>query len=488
MNLRQGALSAGRWTGASAACVTSIQLVQTMVLARLLSPGEFGLMAICVAITAIVSSIADAGTSRALIHFDALERRTLSTLYWINVGIAVSLAFLLALAAPLFGALFHSDRLTLVVQVSSMALPITAIGQQFRILAEKDLRFAPLGKIEILSAAIGACVAVVAGLMGAGVFSLVAGTLAVATCSSALAWIMLSEDRRPGLDLDWTGASEPLRYGAYLVGDTMTGTFSRQIDVFLGGAALGAASIGLYSVPRDLSSRVLTVFNPIVTRVGFPLMAKLKNDRTVLKELYLKTLRLTSSLNAPVYIAIAFFADGVIHILYGQQWIDAAFYLRLLAIWGLARSLGNPVGSLLYATGRARLAFWWNIAALLVSIPILYAGSRLGGLSGLAIATLSTQLFLLVFSWAYLVKPSCEATFSEFVKALGIPVSVGIASAAIAWGTAMLIAQQPVWHLAVGLLVGGIAYMGLSMAFNQPWVRLMRDLMAPLLRLRARTQ
>ncbi len=122
--------------------------------------------------------------------------------------------------------------------------------------------------------------------------------------------------------------------------------------------------MGIYSLPRDLSLRIAFIINPIITRVGFPVMARVQQDTVQLKFIYLQTLRMTASVNFPLYLALALFAEEIVALLFGKQWQASAEYLQIFAVLGLIRSTGNPAGSLLYAVGRANLAFWWNMALL----------------------------------------------------------------------------------------------------------------------------
>ncbi len=120
------------------------------------------------------------------------------------------------------------------------------------------------------------------------------------------------------------------------------------IDLVLGGRMLGASQLGLYSVPRNLLLQVQGMVNPIFTRVGFPLIASIQHDKERVKQVYLKTMNMTASVNAPIYVAIAVFAPEIVWLLLGPNWTDTAPLIRVLALWGLLRSFGNPVGSLLF--------------------------------------------------------------------------------------------------------------------------------------------
>src|SRR5690606_2352437 len=119
-------------------------------------------------------------------------------------------------------------------------------------------------------------------------------------------------------------------------------------------------AVAIYAIPKEHCLRIAnTIINPVVTRVSFPVMAQVQRDRERLRLIYLKTLRLTSSFNFPLYALLALFPDDIVALVLGGQWSDAAPYLRLFALWALIRSTSNPSGGLLYAVGMAKRAHFW---------------------------------------------------------------------------------------------------------------------------------
>ncbi len=164
------------------------------------------------------------------------------------------------------------------------------------------------------------------------------------------------------------------------VGGTLWNTLCLQADVFIAGLYASPAGAAFYAVPREQCLRISnTVVNPVVTRVGLPVMTRLKHDPKALRSVYLQTLRMTASLNFPIYLLLALFPEPVVLLLLGPQWHESASYLRVLALWGLIRSTGNPSGSLIYAVGLARRAHLWSLALFAVTVPVLWLAARSGG-------------------------------------------------------------------------------------------------------------
>lgn len=475
MSLKKASFSASRWTAASTVLVAAIQILQTVVLARILLPSEFGLMAVATAAVAVLSLVVDLGLSQALIHYDDVPESHRSSIFWLNMLLAFALMTALCVAAPVIAKLYHSATLTPLLCWISLVLPLSATGQQLRALSAKALRFDVLARIEISSAICACAGAIAAALLHAGVYALAVAVLANAAIGSVLAWLLLPREFWPGWHFRPDETCRYLHFGGYLVGESFANALHRNADVFAGGLVVGANAMGVYSAPRDLSLRVATGINSIVTRVGFPVMAQVKHDQGRLKSIFLQTLRMTSSVNFPVYVALGVFAPELVALLYGPQWRVAARYLQILAIWGLLRSTGNPVGSLIYATGQTRRAFWWNISLLL--LPVLYWAGAFGyGLPGLAIAVVLLQLLLVVPAWRFLIWPCCGATLQEYLAQFCAPLLCALIAGAMAWLCAHGLPHGTV-RLVIGCTVGGVVYLGLSWLFNRQWVEAMLELL-----------
>lgn len=176
-----------------------------------------------------------------------------------------------------------------------------------------------------------------------------------------------------------------------------------------------------------------------------------------------------------MYVAMALFAEEIVAVLYGAQWQGAVEFLRILALWGLVRSVGQPIGSLLYAVGMARRALAWNVAQLLVFPPAYAFAIKAGGLQALALSMLALQLLIFLPAWAWLVRPACGATLAAFLLQPALPLALALAAGALAWLGAMP-ADASLLRLALGGAAGAAAYAGLSFAFNRDWAHTMLGL------------
>ncbi|MDA3878624.1 MAG: MOP flippase family protein, partial [Halothiobacillus sp.] len=334
-----------RWTTTAAVARALLQLAQVAVLARLLAPEDYGLMAMVAVVLGFATVFTDLGVNSAYVQRQEVTPEQRSSLFWLNVAMGGGLTLLVLSCSPLLAGFFGDERLTPLLMLAASTFVITALGQQVRMTAEKALDFRPLVLTEITSAVVGFAAAVSAAYTGWGVYALILGAIVNAVAATVLAWLFLARGWRPMWRFQWADVRSFLGFGGALVANNIVNEFNRSIDLLLGGRMLAASALGLYSLPRQIVFQIQGMVNPIITRVGFPLIAQVQADIPKVRSIYLKTLNMTAATNAPLYVGIAFFAPEVVSIMLGDKWLAATDLLRLLAIWGFLRSTGNPVGS-----------------------------------------------------------------------------------------------------------------------------------------------
>lgn len=453
----------------------SLQFAQMAVLARLLAPADFGLMAMVLAVMAFTQVFTDLGVSNAIIHHQEISANELSSLYWLNVTVGAGLMMtLMALSGGISALMFNRPDLQPILISISTTILVSAAGQQLRVMAERSLRFAILAKIEIAAALAGFSAAICWAWLSPGVYALVAAALVNGLVQTSLLWLLATAGWRPAFRLKLDEIRHFLKFGGYMMANNFINSFNAQADVLIAGRLFPAATLGIYSLPRSLSLSVAGAINPVVTRVGFPVMAKAQHDKAFLKSIYLKTMRMTASINFPIYIALVVFSQESVLLIFGPKWIDAAPLLVYLAVWGLFRSCGNPVGSLLLAVGRPDLSFKWNLAMLFVVPPALWVGADFG-IAGLAITQATLMAIFMIPTWYFMVWPHCGASAVEYAKSMLGPLLAAMLAIALAH-LAVSSLSAPLWRVSGAAIVAIPAYLALCFAFNREWLLAMKKL------------
>ena len=206
-SLRRQAARGVLWTGTGSDVTTTLQFIQWAVLARLLAPEDFGLMSMAMIVIGMADAFTDMGVSSAIIHRRDATRRQLSSLYWLNIVLGVVVFLLVAGLSPMIAKFFNEPEVARLLTLAAIVFLIAPLGQQFRVLLEKELQFNRLARIDMIGAAGGAGTAITTALLGYGVYSLIWGALAghvirgdgmwqsdgepgVLNCGSALAILM----------------------------------------------------------------------------------------------------------------------------------------------------------------------------------------------------------------------------------------------------------------------------------------------------------
>jgi O-antigen/teichoic acid export membrane protein len=474
MYLKGRAFSAVRWTAAAAVARGGLQIIQLVVMARLLAPEDFALNAMVSVILSFGVVFADMGLNSAYVQRPDVSLEQRSSLFWLNLMVSGGMTVLVFASGPLFATFFGDGRLAPLLMVASATFIINGLGQQVRLSAEKALEFRAVMLVEMFAALAGFTAALAAAMVGLGAYSLVLGGLFSAAFGTALAWSWLSAGWRPLRHFSPSDVRPFLGFGAATVGDAIVNQIHRNIDIFLGGRMLVSAQLGIYSVPRDLVLRQQSMVNPIVTRVGFPLVAQVQNNPSKVRTIYLKTLSMTASVNAPVYAGLVFFAPEVVGLLFDAEWAGAIELLPILAFWGFLRSNTNPVGSLLMGLGRARLSFQWNLGLLFIIVPVLFVFSRYGAV-GLAWGLFVLQLVSYIPVWRVLVFPLCGVHFLEYMDATLRPFVVALMAVAVTFFCVSYL-KEPLVRLAIGVAFSVFFYLFLSYWFNRGWLMALREL------------
>ena len=473
--LRGQAVRGARWSGGSTLGTTLIQLAQLGVLARFLTPSDFGLMGMTLVVLALTQGFADAGVSMAIIHRQRISRRQLSSLFWLNLFCALALYLVVVAATPLIVRVFSEPKLGPLVPYAALVLVTTAVGMQFQVLFQKELAFHLLARVALLAALSGAATAVGLAVGGAGVWALVWGSLVQTSVSSVLLLAWGWRRWRPGLHFAPADLRGFAGFGLYQMAERGINQFNARVDQLVLGTLLGAQALGYYSFAFNLVMQPSSRLAQVVTQVSFPVFARVQGDRDRLREGYLQVVRLLTTVSAPLLLGLAAVAPLAIPTVFGPQWRPAVRVVQLLCVYALLRATGSPVGSLLLAKGRADRAFHWNLGLLLLVGPTVYLGFRAGGVLGVAGALVGLQAVLGFAAYFLLVRPLTGACGQRYADAIATPLALAAAMAA----AVALVGYPQGWlgggaALALQVLTGVGVYLALLRGLDREALRAVR--------------
>jgi O-antigen/teichoic acid export membrane protein len=473
-------LSGVRWGTASAGILFVLSVVQTLVLARLLTPRDFGLMAASLVVIGLARAFADLGLSSAIVAKQMRDPNTLSSLYWASIIAGIVVFGIVLALMPLMVRFYDEPQLYHILPWAALSFVIIPIGQQFQMLLQMDLHVDRMVKVDIVSAVASLGVAIGAALAGAGPLTLAFAYLTRVGVTAALFAAWGWRHHRPKFRLRRSDLDGYLGFGLYQMGERMVNFLSANVDYLLVGRYLGVGALGAYSIAYQLVVKPVFEFNPILTRVAYPAFAKKQNDDEALARGYVEMIRLIGFVVVPLMAAVAALAPLVVPVVFGKQWHAAIPLLQILAIVGICRSLTSPAGDLILAKGRPDINFKLN-AFLLATISVaIFAAVHV---SVVAVAWASSAVNVLDFFVCLvillrLVHMRAGHYFGAFRSTV---INSGAATAAMLAARALL---EPRFGETAGVLLaagaaGALTYFGCALLTERQYLKQMLSILRP---------
>jgi O-antigen/teichoic acid export membrane protein len=354
----------------------AVNLINFLVLAAVLRPSEFGILAMASAWLAILGAFSESGFGSAVVQRADLRPEHLSTTFAITLAIGVVLCALgVALSWPA-AIVFRTPELQPVMAALSLGFPIRAVGLTHAALAQRELRFRALAGRDIGSNLVGGLVGVVMALRGFGVWSLVAMTLVSAVLATVLLW-RIAPWRPRVSECSLRHASELWPYSSRMLGFSLFKAAAQNADRFVIGLRLGPLEVGLYTFAWRL------VVFPVSTVVGaigqhlFSVVARAQADAAAVRRQYLYATVAATALVVPGLVAMGFLAPTLVP-MFGQKWAGSIVVIQVLTVVAFAQAIFSPAGQLMKGLDRPGWLLVWSVGVTAFTSAGLYVGARWG--------------------------------------------------------------------------------------------------------------
>lgn len=400
MDLKRSTIRGVVWNSIGNVISQVLRLLTVVVMARLLTPGDYGIYGILMVFVGFFAVLANMGVSQAVIWLDQPSQRMLSSIFWLNLAVGLSLyAILYALATPIA---HFFDNTALVVLMRSIAsiFVIGALNTVHEALLQKQLRFKELVLYDMAAQIVGAIAGIAAAMAGLGVVSLIIAALSSAITKTLVLWCNTSW--RPGIDAALSDLRTIWNYCVNLTGFSFINYFARNADNLLIGKFLGAPALGVYSVAYNIMLYPLTNISGVIVRVLFPALATMKHDDARFKQAYLKVIAFIALVSFPLMAGLAVVAEHLVAVVFGVKWAGLATLLVILAPVGLMQSIVTTVGNIFILKGTTALMF--RIGSINAGVIVLSFVMGLPfGVEGVAISYAIANLVMLYpnlkYSW-----------------------------------------------------------------------------------------
>ncbi|MFM0026974.1 lipopolysaccharide biosynthesis protein [Paraburkholderia madseniana] len=452
-----------KWVGAIQAAKILAQLIGAPLFAHLLSPKDFGLMAMATTVVTFALLFRDMGTGQAVIQKKELTEDTLNSVFAFNILVGVAACAIIAGASHIIARLFSEPRLENVLLWASISFPIASLGAAQQAFLERELQFRKLAVVETASTYIALVASLLLAKFGFGVYALVTNAILANSLSTLSYWYI--NPWRPRFRFKWASFKEVSSYSSNLFGFVTVNYFARNSDSILIGKFLGAASLGIYGLAYKFMLFPLQNISSVFNRAMLPAMSRAYDSGERVDLVYAELVQRVALLAFPVMTGLWLLRTEFVAVVLGSAWVRVSDVIFYLAPIGMIQAITTTSGLLYTCTGKTKSFFYWGILSSAVQVAGIAIGLRYGilGVSrGYALANIillypmyyfgskcinaspnfvfsalirpacATALLALCVSVALLFAPEFEGNLGQFVRLL-----VGASAGAIAYGVAV---------------------------------------------------
>lgn len=463
--VRRQIVAAVSWNAVSQAFYECVAIAVSIVLARLLDPTDFGLIAMAAVFTGFSAVLNKIGLAQSLVFRHDVGEDHRSTAFWLGLLNGTIIAAVVASLAPVAGRFYSEPRVVGIMITLSAGNILAALARVPDALLRRRLDFRSLGVAKVCGTLFGGSIAVTMAFRGAGVWSLAAYPLLSVAAETTLLWVLSGWRPRPVVRRQ--AVRDLFGFSANLSGAQILNFWTRNADNLLVGRFLGSAALGYYARAYTLMLMPVTQVSDVIGRAVWPVLARIQDDKRKTAEILLKGMGVIALVTFPAMIGAFVVADKLIVAIYGGKWAAAAPTFRILCLVGLLQSITNTGVWVFQAQGRTDIMFKWSIVKGVLNILGFIIGAIGGRIEYLAVSYLVVSFVLLPFDLllpARLIGLRLSEIFSPLLRTVACAGFMGVC----VWlGSRVIPPQLGAWSSLLCLIGGGVVvYVGLVHAIG----------------------
>lgn len=451
-------LKSGVFSIASRGISVFVQVASTVILARLLSPEDFGLVSMVAAFTGFIPVLADLGTRDAAVQRARITHHEISALFWLTIGIGTTLGLLLAVGGPLIAKYYGEPRLSAIALASSLGFVLGAASCQHFALLRRAMQFREIAIIEVGSNFLSSIAAILMAIYGAGYWALVAKPVLLALFTILGAgwycrWL-------PGLPKLTQGVKDMMKFGLHITGFTMTDyAAGRAIDRIAIGKRAGAASLGYYQQCLFVYENLLGLLSISLHPVAVAGLSKLTGNLVELRRAWSRAMMTLAFFAMPAFALLAVTAQDVITLILGEKWEYTGELVAIMALRGIPHCIERTLGWLHVPAGRGDRWMRWGFIGVGIQVIALFAGLPFG-VEGVVIAYVIAMYLTFIPAIVYAGQPLGIGA-RDLLKAIGAPLIGAMTVSAIGFALRFYVFDNLNPILRSGLLIAvcGLLYL-----------------------------
>ncbi len=454
------------WVGAGRAFRQIIGVGTSIVLARSIAPESFGLIVMALAAIEFGQLFADLGVGTAIVQQRTGDSLAWSSAFWVNLAVGIALCVLISAVAPAIAAFYAEPSLTWVIVALSSSLLVSALQVVPRALLSRSMRFDLIAQSEVGGGVAGSAAAIIMAVNGFGVWSLAAQPLVGAMMTFVL--IGLASGWLPDRSFHWPAVRPLAHFSVPLLGTEVLHFLATNTDRVLIGRFLGGASLGFYGLATQIMLYPLANVTAVVGRVLFPIFSRMQDQRSRMRDAYIKTTSAVAAITFPAMLGLYVVASDFVAVVFGERWAPMVPILEILCWVGLTHSITGTLANIYLSTGNTLIL--WRLGLLAAPLTVIgyIAGLRWGAVgvaAGYAIVT-----YILLYFKLRLALRLIDLPIGKFFLSLSRPFGTAIAMAAgvmVVHSVMKAGGTTPLMRLLVSIATGACLYIASNLVVNR---------------------
>ena len=471
--LKDKAVFGMAWTAIQRYSTIFIQFVSNIILARLLTPYDYGCIGMLTIFMMLAQTFIDSGFGSALIQKKAPTQKDYSSIFWWNMGVAIFMYSLLFLFAPTIARFYDIPLLSRILRVQGIILPIYA----FNIIQQNQLRktfhFKTLASVAIATSLVALAVTVWMAYSGFGPWALAAQNILTAAIPAFIFWFAVKW--RPSFVFSWQSFRELFGFGFYMFMTNLINEFGIQVQGLLIGRIYNANTLGYYSKAVQSERLAATSISQIIVQVTYPLYAEVQDNKEMLAGMIRRITSTLAYISFPLMFILMLCAKPIFLILFSERWLPSVPYFQVLCISGLALCLQSVNLHSIAAIGKSKVMFHWAMVKRGVGLCIIVGGMALYGIKGLLLADAAVSWFVFFVNIG-LVSKYIGYKWWRQLKHLYPIMLTAIAALAVGYSSSVALGLSLYYDAIVRLTAYAITYIGLSVLFRLEGFDYLKDL------------
>lgn len=380
-NLKAKTVSGMIWSALQRFGTMGISFVSNIVLARLLTPDDYGCIGMLAIFITISNTFVDGGFGSALIQKKDVTQKDYSTIFWWNLFLSIVLYCVLYVSAPAVSRFYNMPLLESVLQVQGIILIINALNIVQTNQLRKSINFKKLATIHLVSNIVAAILAIILAYNGWGVWALVAQQIISSSIISIMLLVM--NCWMPSLCFSVESFKQLFSFGGFILASNLINTFCNNVQGLLIGKFFSPAMLGYYTQAYKLENIASHSISGVVDQVSYPVLSKVQSDKIAMKNAIYRLISSIAYITFPLMLILIIVAKPLITLLYGIQWLPSIPYFQIICIGGIAVCLQGVTYQAVASIGKSKELFWWTIIKRGLGLILVVGGMLVFDMNGL---------------------------------------------------------------------------------------------------------